>query len=96
MTYYRWVDRVVYLVLLGCILVERDLPERPVDPPWVHDDTPPPRPLLTINDVCRRLDVDRTTVYRLISTGMLRSTRIGSHLRVAETELARMIEKATR
>lgn len=51
--------------------------------------------LLSVNEVARRLSVDRTTVYGLISTGRLTSTRAGSHLRVSEAALARMIEQAT-
>lgn len=76
--------------------VDRDYPERDVNPPWVHEDTPRPDPMLSINDICRRLDIDRSTVYGLISAGRLSATRIGSHLRVSESALARMIEKATR
>lgn len=52
-------------------------------------------PLLTPADVAERLNVARTTVYRLIEAGDLRAIRIGggekSALRVFESELQRFI-----
>jgi len=52
--------------------------------------------LLSITQVCQRLSVSRSTVYRLISSGELPTHRIGFRLRVSEADLADYITKTRR
>jgi len=52
--------------------------------------------LLSITQVCQRLSVSRSTVYRLISSGELPTHGIGFRLRVSEADLADYITKTRR
>ena len=47
--------------------------------------------LLKIPDVMERLSVGQTKVYELMSSGELRSVKVGRSRRVASTELDRFI-----
>lgn len=47
--------------------------------------------LLTVEDAARRLAVGRTTVFGLVSTGRLRSVKIGKCRRVPEAALDEFI-----
>jgi len=53
--------------------------------------TPDERPLLTIEDVMRRLRVSRSMAYKLTESGILRSVRIGRAVRVRPADLERLI-----
>jgi excisionase family DNA binding protein len=49
-------------------------------------------PLLnTINEVCERLSLGRTTVYDLIGSGQLVSVRVGNRRLVPETALQQYV-----
>jgi excisionase family DNA binding protein len=47
--------------------------------------------LLKVEDVCRRLSLGRSFVYRLIQMGTLRSVRIGGARRVLLSDLEEFI-----
>jgi excisionase family DNA binding protein len=53
--------------------------------------TPDTRPLLTIEDVMKRLRVSRSIAYKLTESGALRSIRIGRSVRVRPADLDRFI-----
>jgi excisionase family DNA binding protein len=50
---------------------------------------------LSVSQVCKRLPVGKSLVYRLITTGELPSTRFGSKILVPEDELISLLEKGT-
>ena len=52
--------------------------------------------LLTIETVADMLDVSEGTINRFIKQGTLQTTHIGTHLRIPESEVARLIAKGTR
>lgn len=55
--------------------------------------------LLTVRQVAERLVLDPKTVYELVWSGELASTRVGPtgrSIRVSETQLARYIERNAR
>ena len=49
--------------------------------------------LMTIPEAARRLALSRSTLYRLIRQGQLRTIRVGRARRVPVTELARFTEQ---
>jgi len=51
--------------------------------------------LLTIQDVCRRLNLSRTTIWRLMNQHGLKFIRIGGARRVRESDLESWLEKHT-
>jgi excisionase family DNA binding protein len=53
--------------------------------------TPDTRPLLTIEDVMKRLRVSRSMAYKLTESGALRSIQIGRCVRVRPADLDRFI-----
>lgn len=62
--------------------------------------TRPPRPpvepdLLDQAEVAQRLNVSRTTIWRLAKRGDIRTVRIGSRTLVPRTELQRLIAAGT-
>jgi excisionase family DNA binding protein len=50
--------------------------------------------LFRVNDVCARLAMSRSAVYREISAGHLKAIRIGSSLRISEGEIVRFVAQA--
>ena len=52
---------------------------------------PDTRPLLTIEDVMKRLRVSRSMAYKLTESGALRCIRIGRSVRVRPADLDRFI-----
>ena len=50
-------------------------------------------PLLTVNDVCKRLRMGKSKVYEFIATGELDSLKIDSARRVTEDQLAEFIAR---
>jgi excisionase family DNA binding protein len=50
------------------------------------------RDLLTVRDVGTALGCSRTTVYRLLSSGQLRSVRFGERQRVLRRDLAAYLD----
>ena len=50
--------------------------------------------LLSIPEVCQRLSVSRSTIYRVIRSGEIATYKVGSRIRVAETDLDKFIQKA--
>lgn len=50
--------------------------------------------LFRINEVCARLAMSRSTIYREIETGRLKAIRIGSSLRISEGEIVRFVSQA--
>lgn len=51
--------------------------------------------LLTVDDVAELLQLSRSTIYRLISQGKLRSTRIASKVRVPESAVEQLIQEGS-
>lgn len=47
--------------------------------------------LLRIGEVCLRLGMSRSSVYREIHNGNLRALKIGKSLRISQDELARYV-----
>lgn len=41
-----------------------------------------PRPLYTINEVCKALQVSRSTLYRVLKSGQLFSVHVGKQVRI--------------
>ena len=56
------------------------------------DDTPPPV-LFKVPEVAARLNVAENTVHALISTGQLRSVKIGRARRISASALAEYLER---
>ena len=54
---------------------------------------PPPERLFTIQDVCRRLNVSRTTVWRLMNEHGLRVIRIGGIRRIRQHDLEAWLDR---
>jgi len=53
--------------------------------------------LLTVNEACRLVAVGRTTLYRLISNGKIRTVRIGPRgVRVPASELEHFVQEQLR
>lgn len=48
--------------------------------------------LVTINDVCERLDISRTTVYQMRKRGALKAVQIGGAVRFREEDVNALIE----
>lgn len=48
-------------------------------------------PLLTVQQVARRLGVSQNTVYSLIRTGQINATKLGGSTRVSEEDLGRYV-----
>lgn len=46
-----------------------------------------PRPLLSPTEAARYLDVDRTTVYRLIKDGRLRKVTVGERYKIRPADI---------
>lgn len=51
--------------------------------------------LITINQLCQELGIGKTTAYKLIKSGKLKSGKIGSHIVVHRNELERYISEKT-
>ncbi len=51
------------------------------------------QPLLRIDEVCERLALGRSFVYRLIQTEQLTSVRIGGARRVLASDLERLVRQ---
>lgn len=49
-----------------------------------------------INDVCRMLGISRTSVYKIISDGQLKTIRIAGRTLILRSEINRMISDAER
>lgn len=49
---------------------------------------------LTVDDVAKKLQVSRVTVYAFIKTGRLESVKLGKSRRIALSALQRFIEQA--
>lgn len=45
----------------------------------------------TIPDACKRLGIGRTTLYELISTGEIRSFKVGNRTLIPEAELRKFV-----
>jgi excisionase family DNA binding protein len=50
-------------------------------------------PLLTVNSICKLLDVSRQTLYRLIHAGELVPIRVSKSPRFAPDEVRRYLER---
>lgn len=50
------------------------------------------KPMLTINDIARRLRVPVSTCYKLIKTRSLPAFKIGKHIRITEEGLEDWIQ----
>lgn len=46
---------------------------------------------LTVNQVCERLPVSKTLIYRLINNGTIPSGRLGGKILIAEEDLEKVI-----
>jgi len=57
-------------------------------------EAPAPAQLLGIEDTGKALGVGRTSVYALLTTGQLRSIKIGRRTLVPATEVAAYIDRA--
>lgn len=53
----------------------------------------PMEPLLTVEQVAGYLHLSRTTVYRLIWSGSLRTVKVGSRIRIPESAIAEYLGK---
>lgn len=51
---------------------------------------------LRINDVCRALGISRTSVYKIIAEGQLKTVRIAGRTLVLRTEIERLVSDAAR
>lgn len=60
------------------------LPSRPIEPD-----------LLDLSEIAQRLNVSRTTIWRLAKRGDIRTVRIGNRTLVPRTELQRLIADGT-
>lgn len=47
--------------------------------------------LLTIDDLCKILDIGRTTAYRLIKTKKIKSGKLGNKIRITRKALVEYI-----
>ncbi len=56
----------------------------------------PMEPLLTVDQVAAYLHLSRTTVYRLVWSGSLRTVKVGSRIRVPESAIAEYLAKEPR
>lgn len=54
---------------------------------------PPPRQVLTVEQVRQELGVSHATIYRLLATGDLASFKVGRCRRVAAVDLQDFIER---
>ena len=54
------------------------------------------RLLFTIGEVAQSLALSRSTIYRLLRSGDLVATRIGTATRIPESSLRRFVETRTR
>ena len=54
------------------------------------------RLLLTVDEVAEALALSRSTIYRLLKSGDLVATRIGTATRIPESSLRRFVETRTR
>ena len=54
------------------------------------------RLLFTIGEVAQSLALSRSTIYRLLRSGDLVATRIGTATRIPESSLRRFVEARTR
>lgn len=61
-----------------------ELPRQPIEPD-----------LLDQAEVAQRLNVSRTTIWRLIKRGDIRAVRIGSRTLIPRTELQRLIAEGS-
>lgn len=57
-----------------------------------HEPANPPKVLLTIREVMRRLKVSESTVYRLVNQGHIRIVHVGRSSRVPEDSLNSYID----
>ena len=54
------------------------------------------RLLLTVDEVAEALALSRSTIYRLLKSGDLVATRIGTATRIPESSLRRFVDARTR
>ena len=54
------------------------------------------RLLLTVDEVAEALALSRSTIYRLLKSGDLVATRIGTATRIPESSLQRFVDQRTR
>ena len=54
------------------------------------------RLLLTVDETAEALAVSRSTIYRLLKSGDLVATRIGTATRIPESSLRRFVDARTR
>ena len=52
-----------------------------------------PERLHRVETVAKRFDVGRTTIYRLVGSGELRSIRVGGSRRIPESAITEYIER---
>src|SRR5262245_21272074 len=50
---------------------------------------------LTVKQVCERLSVSKTLVYRMVAEGMIPSTRLGRRVLIPEAAIARLLAVQT-
>jgi len=51
---------------------------------------------LGVKDAAQRLKVSETTIYKLCDEGRLRHKRVGRQIRIAPTDLVKVVEKSSR
>ena len=54
------------------------------------------RLLLTVDEVAEALALSRSTIYRLLTSGDLMTTRIGTATRIPKSSLNRFVDERTR
>lgn len=52
--------------------------------------------IITIDELCKELDIGKTTAYKLIKSGELPSGKIGSKIVIHRNELDKYIDAHTR
>jgi excisionase family DNA binding protein len=59
----------------------------------IKRDPEPARPLRSVAYGAKKLDCTPDTVYNLIARGDIRAVRVGRHLKIADQELDKFIER---